>query len=81
MTTEEYILKKLDNLSEVDKVLARNIVKNLGQWSSEKEVASYLKRHKNTIYEKINANEVISRTIGGRKLIYSPSIILLLRSN
>lgn len=81
MTTERYILKSLEKLSDVDKILTRKIVQKLGEWSTVSEVAKYLKKHKNTIYEKINANEVLSRTVGGRKLIYSASIIFLLRDD
>lgn len=81
MTTEEYIMKSLKNLSGVDRILANKIVQRLGEWSTVSEVAKYLKKHKNTIYEKVNENEVLSRTIGGRKLIYSASIIFLLRED
>ena len=55
MSNEEYIFKKLEKLSPVDKILSDKIVKSLGkEWATPKEVADYLGRHINTIYEKIN---------------------------
>ena len=52
MSNEEYIFKKLENLSSVDKILSDKIVKSLGkEWATPKEVADYLGRHINTIYD------------------------------
>lgn len=79
MTNEEYILKKLDNLSSVDKSLSEKIVQSLGkEWVTPKEVANYLGRHINTIYEKINNEEILSRKVGVRRIIFAPSIILIM---
>lgn len=78
MSNEEYIFKKLENLSPVDKILSDKIVKSLGEWATPKDVAKYLGRHINTIYEKINNEEILSRKIGVRRVIYVPSIILIM---
>ncbi len=79
MSNEEYIFKKLEKLSPVDKILSDKIVKSLGkEWATPKEVADYLGRHINTIYEKINNEEILSRKIGVRRVIYTPSIILIM---
>lgn len=79
MSNEEYIFKKLEKLSPVDKILSDKIVKSLGkEWTTPKEVADYLGRHINTIYEKINSGEILSRKIGVRRVIYTPSIILIM---
>ena len=79
MSNEEYIFKKLEKLSLVDKILSDKIVKSLGkEWATPKEVADYLGRHINTIYEKINNGEILSRKIGVRRVIYTPSIILII---
>lgn len=78
MSNEEYIVKKLESLNQVDKMLSNKIVATLGEWATPKNVASYLGRHINTLYERINNEEIISRKIGGRRLIYTPSIILIM---
>lgn len=79
MSNEEYIFKKLENLSPADKILSEKIEKSLGkEWVTPKEVAEYLGRHINTIYEKINNEEILSRKIGVRRVIYTPSIILIM---
>ena len=79
MSNEEYILKKLENLSPADKVLSERMVKSLGkEWVTPKEVADYLGRHINTIYEKIRREEIIFKKIGVRKMIFAPSIILIM---
>lgn len=79
MSNEEYIFKKLENLSPEDKILSEKIEKSLGkEWVTPKEVADYLGRHINTIYEKINNEEILSRKIGVRRMIFTPSIILIM---
>lgn len=79
MSNEEYILKKLENLSPADKILSEKIVKSLGkEWVTPKEVADYLGRHINTIYEKISNKEILSKKIGKRRVIFTPSIILII---
>ena len=79
MSNEEYILKKLENLSPVNRAISERIVKSLGkEWATRKAVADYLGRHINTIYEKINNGEILSRKIGVRRVIYIPSIILIM---
>ncbi|MCF2628684.1 DNA-binding protein, partial [Fusobacterium mortiferum] len=46
MSNEEYILKKLENLSPVNRAISERIVKSLGkEWATPKEVADYLGRH------------------------------------
>lgn len=78
MSNEEYILRKLDNLSPVDKILCEKIVKALGEWCSIKKVAKYLDSHPNTIYEKVSEGEIISRRVKGKILIYSQSLVLIM---
>ena len=45
MNTEAYILTKLSNLSEEDELLAQEIEKRLGPWSTPLDVSKYFKRH------------------------------------
>ena len=78
MEREEYIFKKLGNLSPMNKTLADEIVKELGEWATINEAAKYLKNHKNTIYERVEEGDVISRRIGNKILIYTRSLIFLL---
>ena len=44
MNTEAYILTKLSNLSEEDELLAQEIEKRLGPWSTPLDVSKYFKR-------------------------------------
>ena len=46
MEREEYIFKKLGNLSPMNKTLADEIVKELGEWTTINEVAKYFNLHK-----------------------------------
>lgn len=78
MNNEEYILKKLESISSTDKVLSKEIVTTLGEWATVEEVAKYLKKHRNTICEKINNGDILYRRIGVSFLIYTRSLIFLL---
>ena len=78
MEREKYIYKKLGNLSALDKALAEEIVEHIGEWATINEAAKYLKNHKNTIYERVEEGDVISRRIGNKILIYTRSLIFLL---
>ena len=49
MNSEEYIYRKLDTLSSLDKVLSEEMVKHLGEWATIDDVAKYFKKHRNTI--------------------------------
>ena len=46
MEREEYIFKKLGNLSPMNKTLADEIVKELGEWATINEVAKYFNLYK-----------------------------------
>ena len=78
MTREEYIYKQLVNLSPLDKALSQEIAATLGEWATIEEVAKYLKKHKNTIYDKVDGGDFLYRRIGPSILIYTRSIIFLL---
>lgn len=78
MSNEEYIFKKLENLSPVDRILCEKIVKALGEWCSIRKVAKYLDSHPNTIYEKVSEGEIFARRIKGKILIYSQSLVLIM---
>ena len=78
MEREEYIFKKLGNLSPMNKTLADEIVKELGEWTTINEVAKYFKKHKNTIYNKVDEGDILHRKMGTSILIYTRSLIFLL---
>lgn len=78
MSTEEYIFDRLEHLSKTDQILANDFEANLGTWCTVTDAAKYLKKHKNTIYDRVNNQEVLSKKFSNRKLIYSPSLVLLL---
>lgn len=78
MNREEYIYKQLGNLSSLDKALSQEIAVYLGEWATIEEVAKYLKRHKNTIYDKVDGGDLLYRRLGPSILIYTRSIIFLL---
>lgn len=78
MEREEYIYRKLEGLSSLNKALSQEMVASLGEWATIEEVAKYLKRHKNTIYDKVDGGDLLYRRIGPSILIYTRSIIFLL---
>ena len=73
MNTETYILTKLKNLSEEDELLAQEIEKRLGPWSTPLDVSKYLKRHITTIYDMIDNKELNNSY--GKEMIRRPSKI------
>ena len=78
MDREENIYRKLEGLSSLNKALSQEMVASLGEWATIEEVAKYLKRHKNTIYDKVDGGDLLYRRIGPSILIYTRSIIFLL---
>ena len=78
MNSEEYIYRKLDTLSSLDKVLSEEMVKYLGEWATIDDVAKYFKKHRNTICYKLEAGDILPRRIGTSILIYTRSLIFLL---
>ncbi|WP_339007603.1 helix-turn-helix domain-containing protein [Fusobacterium varium] len=78
MTREDYMCQKLGSLSNFDKLLVEKMVEQLGEWATIEETAKYFKRHKNTIYDKVEGGEVLNRRIGNKILIYTRSLIFLM---
>ena len=78
MEREEYIFKKLGNISALDKALAKKIVEDIGEWATINEVAKYFKKHRNTIYNKVEEGDILHRKMGTSILIYTRSLIFLL---
>ncbi|GAA6324252.1 hypothetical protein F350042L8_13500 [Fusobacterium ulcerans] len=78
MEREEYIFKKLGNISALDKALAEKIVEDIGEWATINEVAKYFKKHRNTIYNKVEEGDILHRKMGTSILIYTRSLIFLL---
>ena len=76
MNTEANILTKLSNLSEEDELLAQEIEKRLGPWSTPLDVSKYFKRHITTIYDMIDNNEIYGKKMKGRIRILSRSLVL-----
>ncbi|MFV0579777.1 MAG: DNA-binding protein [Fusobacterium ulcerans] len=78
MEREEYIYKKLGNLSALDKAQAEEMVKNLGEWTTVRKAAKYFNKHRNTICYKLEEGDILYRKIGTSILIYTRSLIFLL---
>ena len=78
MTTEEYILKKLENLSEEEQKNSDAIVEALGVWATPQEVADYMGKHINTVYTWQKEGILISKRAGRAIRIYSASLVFLL---
>lgn len=78
MEREEYIYKKLGNLSALDKALAEEIVEHIGEWATINEAAKYFNKHRNTICYKLEEGDILYRKIGTSILIYTRSLIFLL---
>lgn len=78
MNNEEYILKKLESLSPVDKALVEKMVTSLGEWCTVGSVAKYFNKHRNTICSRLEEGDILYRRIGTSISIYTRSLIFLL---
>ena len=78
MTTEEYILKKLENLNEEEQKNSDDIVEALGAWATPQQVADYMGKHINTVYTWQKEGILISKRAGRAIRIYSASLVFLL---
>lgn len=78
MTREEYMYQKIAELSPVNKDLSQKMVNHLGEWTTINEVAKYFKKHRNTIYDKVDNGDIFYRKLGTGILIYTRSLIFLL---
>ena len=55
------------------------IVAELGEWTTVREVAKYFDVHTNTIYNLINEDVIIVRRVNGRAIrIYTKSLVCML---
>ena len=76
---ESYILKVIKGLSESDKGILDEIVAELGEWTTVREVAKYFDVHSNTIYNLINEDVIIVRRVNRRAIrIYTKSLVCML---
>ncbi|EGR54173.1 hypothetical protein FVAG_03131, partial [Fusobacterium varium ATCC 27725] len=50
MNSEEYIYRKLDTLSSLDKVLSEEMVKHLGEWATIDDVAKLILKNIGILY-------------------------------
>lgn len=78
MNNEEYILKKLESLSQVDKLLTEKMVAHLGEWCTIGSAAKYFNKHRNTICTRLEEEDILYRRIGTNISIYTRSLIFLL---
>lgn len=78
MTREEYMYQKIANLSPVNKALAEEMVEHLGEWATINKVAEYFNKHRNTIYSRVENEDIFYRKLGTGILIYTKSLIFLL---
>ena len=75
---EIYILKKLERLSKEDVILAEEMVKKLGEWTTVSNVAKYLSKSRRAIYQRVDNDKLLVRKIGSSVVIYTRSIVLIL---
>ena len=80
MYTDNYIHKKLEVMPPFEKQLSEELTQKLGDWTTVDEVAGYLKKHRNTIYNRVAAGDVISRKVGNKIIIYTKSLVFLLEN-
>lgn len=66
MTREEYMYQKIAELSPVNKDLSQKMVNHLGEWTTINEVAKYFKKHRNTIYDKVDNGDIFYRKLWNR---------------
>lgn len=75
----QYIFEKMKPESKEERKIINNLIKNLGEFSNVKDIAKYLKVSKTFIYKMIEENNIIYLEAGRRKIIYTRSLIVILR--
>ena len=74
-----YIFEKMRVESKEEQEIVKNLIKNLGEFANVKDTAEYLKVSKSYIYKMIDEKNIIFAEIGRRKIIYTRSLIVILR--
>lgn len=74
-----YIFEKMKPESKEEQEIVKNLIKNLGEFTNVKDTAEYLKVSKSYIYKMIDEKNIIFAEIGRRKIIYTRSLIVILR--
>lgn len=74
-----YIFEKMRTESKEEQEIVKNLIKNLGEFTNVKDTAEYLKVSKSYIYKMIDEKNIIYAEVGRRKIIYTRSLIVILR--
>lgn len=74
-----YIFEKMKPTSREEQKIVRSLIKNLGEFANVKETAEYLKISKSYLYKMIDEKNIIYVEVGRRKIIYTRSLIVILR--
>ena len=74
-----YIFEKMRVESKEEQIIVKNLIKNLGEFTNVKDTAEYLKVSKLYLYKMIDEKNIIFVEVGRRKIIYTRSLIVILR--
>ncbi len=74
-----YIFEKMRVESKEEQIIVKNLIKNLGEFTNVKDTAEYLKVSKSYLYKMIDEKNIIFVEVGRRKIIYTRSLIVILR--
>lgn len=74
-----YIFEKMRVESKEEQIIVKNLIKNLGEFTNVKDTAKYLKVSKSYLYKMIDEKNIIFVEVGRRKIIYTRSLIVILR--
>lgn len=79
ITDFNYIFEKMKPQSKKEQEVIKKLVAELGEFASVKEVAKTLKVSKTYIYQMIEQENIIFVEAGRRKIIYTRSLLVILR--
>lgn len=74
-----YIFEKMKPLCHEEREIIKNLVSNLGEFTNVKDTAEFLNLSKSYIYKMIDEKNIIYLEAGKRKIIYTRSLIVILR--
>lgn len=75
----EYILEKMKPKDKKEQEIVKKLVSELGEFTNVKEVTECLKVSKTYLYKMLEEENIIYFVSGRRKIIYTRSLLVILR--
>lgn len=74
-----YIFSKMKPVNKEEKEIINKLVQELGEFTTVKETSEKLKLSKTFIYKMIEEKNIVFLEVGKRKIIYTRSLLVILR--